>query len=280
MKRGLALLVVVSCAGREPPRVAAAAAAPPPAASAVEIAIPSGPYKLRGFLVRPAGNGPFPAVIYNHGSGKEVNMPFFAELSAWWQAHGYVLIYPFRRGSGGSPGPYWRDVAGDTDTEAGQRATVAQLEAENDDVLAAIAWAKAQPFVDARRVVVAGCSFGGIHTLMAAQRDSGAGAALDFAGGAMSWEGSQPIRERLVDAVRHARIPVFLIQAENDFNTAPSKVLDEEMTRAGKPHAMHIYPPHGTTNKEGHGGFCAHGMDEWGDDVVRFLDKTFASPAR
>src|SRR5688500_8058502 len=99
--------------GRKPLALAAIAAAlcvtspslraappPPPAAPTVpttEIVIPSGPLKLRGFVVKPRGDGPFPAVVYNHGSGRENDILHYDALSAWWQAQGYVVVYPFRR---------------------------------------------------------------------------------------------------------------------------------------------------------------------------------------
>jgi len=34
----------------------------------VEVLYPSGGLRIQAYLYRPAGDGPFPAVIYNHGS--------------------------------------------------------------------------------------------------------------------------------------------------------------------------------------------------------------------
>ena len=47
-------------------------------------------------------------------------------------------------------------------------------------------------------------------------------------------------------------------------------MLSGQAQRLGKSHRAKIYPDHGTTPKEGHGGFC---MDPgvWGDDVLEFL---------
>jgi hypothetical protein len=98
-------------------------------------------------------------------------------------------------------------------------------------------------------------------------------AALDFAGGAMLWQSSAALRERLSVAADHAKVPVFFAQAENDFDTSPSRVLSQRMGAAGNPFRMRIYPPHGRTHREGHGGFCVHGMSEWGDDVLEFLHR-------
>ncbi len=268
-------LADASMAAASPVQPARSSVAPDPLPT--EVAIQSGPYKLRAFVVRPAGDGPFPAVVYNHGSEREIDITAYDSMSAWWQAQGYAVVYPFRRGSGGSPGPYWRDVSGEPDSEEGKRAAVAQLEVDNADVVAAIAWAREQPFVDAHRVAVAGCSFGGIHALLAGERDTGARAVLDFAGASITWATWAPMRDRMRQAARVARVPVFFLQAENDFDTAPSRELAEEMQRAGKPHRMRIFPPHGKTQRAGHGGFCLRGMPKWGDDVRAFLDETFAN---
>jgi dipeptidyl aminopeptidase/acylaminoacyl peptidase len=42
-----------------------------------------------------------------------------------------------------------------------------------DEQLAALAYLKQQTFIDPTRVAVAGCSFGGIETLLGAERDAG-----------------------------------------------------------------------------------------------------------
>ncbi len=121
-------------------------------------------------------------------------------------------------------------------------------------------------------MAAAGCSFGGIQTLLAAEQDLGLRAAIDFAGAALNWDpdDSRPVRERLLTAVENAKIPIFFIQAENDFSTRPTKELAERMLQAGKPHEAKIYPAFGTTPGEGH-GFCRDGWAVWSEDVFRFL---------
>ena len=58
--------------------------------------------------------------------------------------------------------------------DGARRLVVRLLETEQlDDQFAGIAYAKTLPFVDANRVVVAGCSFGGIQSLLAAERGGG-----------------------------------------------------------------------------------------------------------
>jgi dipeptidyl aminopeptidase/acylaminoacyl peptidase len=131
------------------------------------------------------------------------------------------------------------------------------------------------PAVDAQKVAVAGCSYGGIQTVLAveanAEQKLGLRAAIDFAGGAMSWR-SFSLRDRMVRAVKKADIPVLFIQAENDYDLGPSRTLAAELDRLAKPHKLLMFPPYGNTRVEGHGGFCSQGTPAWGPAVLSFLD--------
>ncbi len=265
-----------TASSRETPTNAAAPAESPAlevdaSARTLAVVFPSGNIPLHGDVLVPPGRGPFPVVVYNHGSEREPDLDGFGEIGEYFRAKGYVAFFPYRRGSGGSPGTYWEDQVGRTRDAERSAATLAALEAENADVMAAVAWIAQQPYADAARVAVAGCSFGGIHTLLAAENGQGLYAAVDFAGASMAWSSSPLLQERLKQAARHARVPVFLLQAENDFNTTPSLVLSAEMADAGLPRTVKIFPPHGTTAMQGHAGFCTHGEREWGPDVLAFL---------
>jgi carboxymethylenebutenolidase len=230
---------------------------------------PSGALTLHGFLYRPAGTGPFPAIVFNHGSEK---LPGAKEgQAAFYEPHGFVLFVPHRRGQGRSQdqGRYIDDVYDDAGPDSS--AFVDELVAQSDDVMAAVAWVAALPYVDARRIAVAGCSLGGIESLFAAERGTGIVAAIDFAGGAMTWATNAPLRERIKLAARNAKVPVFFLQAENDYDTTPSQVLSEELRRAGRPGGMHVFPPNGTSHEDGH-AFCVGGeRPPWGDEVLAFL---------
>ncbi len=142
-----------------------------------------------------------------------------------------------------------------------------------EDQLAALAYLTSRPDVDQNRIALAGCSFGGIQTLLAGERRTGVRAGVDFAGAAINWNRSPLVPQRLRAAVRRAEFPIFFVQAENDYDTAPSRELAAEMEAAGKPHQMKIFPPFGTTPEEGHTPFCANGGDVWGADVFQFLGR-------
>lgn len=254
-------------------QAAAAAAAPISPVERVpkELRINGKAGAIQAFLWQPDGPGPFPAIVYNHGSEQEPIVGTRGKIGSYFAANGYVVLFPYRRGSGASQGAYWRDRAmlmpGDR-----QRAAVDALVEENDDVVSAIEWLREQPFVVHDAIAVAGCSFGGIQSMLTAERNvPGVRAIVDFAGGAMSWASSAAVRERLVEAAGAARLPIFFVQAENDFNTEPSKVLAETRRQHGLPYRMTVFPAYGTTNMDGHGKFCLNGTDVWGPAVLDFL---------
>jgi carboxymethylenebutenolidase len=231
---------------------------------------------LHGFLWRPVGTGPFPAIVFNHGSEEDPESG--RGVVKFYVDHGFVVLFPHRRGHGRSAdvAPYMAHLFDPNVPEDPAKLT-AELVAQSDDVMAAIQFIATQPEVDPKRVATIGCSFGGIETVLAAERGTGLVAAIDFAGAAMSWASDSthdmaPLRARLVQAARNAKVPVFFIQAENDFDTTPSTVLSRTMQEAGKPMQVHIFPPYGVSHRDGH-GFCG-GMNDhpaWGDEVLTFL---------
>ena len=85
-----------------------------------------------------------------------------------------------------------------------------------------------------------------------------------------SWERSPELRERLLTAVDKATAPMMLIQAANDYSTAPSYALADELKRRHKPHLLKIYPPVGKTSDDGH-NFLYLGIPQWENDVFGFL---------
>jgi dienelactone hydrolase len=232
------------------------------------VAFPSGPLTLHGYLYQPSGDGPFPAMVFNHGS--EHDPSTMRGEASFFVPHGFVLFAPHRRGQGASADAsrYIGDHAGD------HARTVRELDAQTDDVMAAVAYVRSLPHVDPARVLVAGCSFGGIVSLFAAERGQGIEAVVDFAGGAMSWARSVELQDRMKQAARSAAVPVFFIQAANDFDTTPSLVLSEAMRAAGKASRLRIFPPSGSTHEDGHHLCYGGAHPAWGDDVLAFAKES------
>jgi len=231
-----------------------------PAAQPEEVTFPSGKLVLHGFLYRPRGSGPFPAILYNHGS--EEKPGWKPELGELFSSRGYVFFVPHRRGQGRSP----NDSYVESLRAQGVAGAIALHETHLEDQLSALVYLRQLSDVDPHRIAVAGCSYGGIQTVLAveanAEQKLGLRATIDFAGGSESWR-SLSLRDRMVRAIRKADIPVLFIQAENDYDLGPSRTLAAELERLGKPHKMIIFLPYRNTRAEGHGGFCSRATNVW-----------------
>jgi dienelactone hydrolase len=242
----------------------------------------SGEWKLPGYLYKPAGKGPFPAVMWNHGSEKDPKAQ--PELARFYTQHGFVFFAPIRHGHGNTEGAYIVDVQNEIrekekDAEVSRREQVKQHDIYNADVVAALAWLKEQPFVDANKIVVSGCSYGGIQTLITAEKGLGVKAFVPFAPGAMSFA-NPAVRERMQQAVTNCKTPMLLLQAKNDYSTGPSEILAPLLTAKGNTSHSTVYPAFGSTNQHGHGAFACWslGTEQWGEEVLAFIEAAFKKP--
>jgi dienelactone hydrolase len=254
------------------------------------VVVQSGALKLRALLWRPRGRGRFPGVLFNHGSGPakgteagRLDQRVFEQqasaLGPVFASHGYVFLFLYRRGAGLSDGQGTfsgdlmdRALAANGDERRNQVQLHLLETDEMSDALAGLAFLRALPEVDARRVAVVGHSFGGSLTLLVAERDSALRAVVTFGAAGYSWERSPQLRARLLEAVGRMAAPVFFIHAANDYSVAPGKSLAAEMARRGKPHSLKIYPPFGQTAQEGH-RFVHLSVATWEPEVFAFLDE-------
>ena len=241
------------------------------------VVVQSGALTLRGLLWRPNGSGPFPAVLFNHGSGSVPDLKNPAILGPAFARHGYAFLYLFRRGAGLSAdqgtnsGALMARALAQDGQDARNELQLQLQEIELSDVVAGLAFLRRRTDVDARRVAVAGHSFGGQLTLLLTERDTSVRAAVVFGAAAASWEFSPKLRARLLAAVGGTDAPVFFIHAANDFSVAPGTALAAEMKRLGKPQRVTIYPSVGQTPAEGH-DFVHLSLSTWEPDVFAFLD--------
>ena len=107
--------------------------------------------------------------------------------------------------------------------------------------------------------------------LLGAEANPGYAAAINCAGAAMAWGHNPVLQQRLQEAVRRISIPVFLLQAENDFNLEPTRVLGEQFRTLGKAVKIRIYPAFGP-NRIGAGhAICGGGTHIWAADALAFL---------
>ncbi|HEY4122898.1 MAG TPA: dienelactone hydrolase family protein [Byssovorax sp.] len=250
---------------------AAAAAAAPKKNKGTEITFPSGGLQLKGLITKPEGNGPFPAILYHHGSEQKVGTK--KPVRDWFIAHNFVFFMPERPGQGHSPGEWSMDkIKKGKDRNEKDHIEVTVHEEGADVVQDALKYLKTVPYVDKNKIITGGCSFGGIQTLLAAERGNGVKLAIDWAGGAEDWR-NKVLRKRLIKAVDNAKMPIFFLQAQNDYTTEPSETYSAEAKKAGKPYKEKIFPPHGTTHAEGHAGFCVFSPNEWSADVWAFIQQ-------
>jgi dienelactone hydrolase len=257
---------------------APAAGAPAPGDSATQtVTVESGALHLTGLLWKPAGRGPFPAILFNHGSGP-TDPATAGKIGPLFARHGYLFLYLFRRGDGLSKdqGAFLGDVLAKERASKGQEARnhlqLVLLTTDHlDDVLAGLAYLEKRPDVDRRRMAVSGHSFGGQLALLAAEKDHSLKAAVCFAPAAVAWGENPELRQRLLEAARSVRVPVLLIFAANDFSTLPGETLSAERKRLGLPGALKLYPPVGKKPEEGH-GLVYSSTELWEKDVFDFLD--------
>jgi dienelactone hydrolase len=173
-----------------------------PAAAAMAQDLTMMPVTIEGRTVRlatkiykPAGDGPFPTLIFHHGStGNGRNTAIFdrffdpTPLVQWFVQRGWVVALPSRRGRGGSDGYY--DEGFHIPREQGYSCepslSVPGAERALRDIDAASEAILALPYVDRSRIVVGGQSRGGILSVAwAGRHPDKARAVINFVGGWM-----------------------------------------------------------------------------------------------
>jgi dienelactone hydrolase len=219
-------------------------------------------------------------VLYAHGSAPDsLSDEAFEAIAPAFTAHGWAVFAPYRRGQGLSrdAGPFVLDEIAAARREGGadgaQRRLAELLAGEQmDDQAQAFAWLARQPFADRRRIALLGNSFGGVIALLGAERFPVC-AAVDAAGGAESWASAPALRRAMIGAAMRAAPPILFIQAGNDYDVAPSRLLYMARLQMRRPATLRIYPPAGTGAAQGH-AFAWSGSGIWGADVRAFLARS------
>jgi uncharacterized protein len=116
---------------------------------------PSGDLTLRGKLVLPAGEGPFPVVVLVHGSEPASAVDHYYQPYLY-AANGLAALAFDKRGTGESDGQYLQN-----------------FQVLAGDVAAAVRYLRTQKEIDAQRIHLAGFSQGGWIAPLAALQDGG-----------------------------------------------------------------------------------------------------------
>ena len=250
----------------------------------VRIPAGNGRYEVVATILRPEGPGPYGAVVLNHGvsaSARErarESADLLIGAASVFARRGYAVIMPLRRGFGETGGPMAEDP--------GSCANPDYMRAERnaaDDVMAAYQYAQTLPYIDSKRMILAGQSAGAMVALFTAgtRQPEGLIAVLGFAAG----RGGDPLSSpgvpcavepvaRVLDRLGQAvKVPVLFHYAENDmfFNPKTTRMWFDRFTAGGATAEYVLQPAFGT---DGHYLFGSTlGVRYWLPTVERFLGK-------
>jgi len=259
----------------------------------LRIQMPHAPGTLALTVLRPAGPGPFGAIILNHGVAANAEQRAaespeqFLDTAAAFVQRRYAVFLPIRRGFGATGGHYAEDAG----LCSNPRFRRAEREAAAD-IRAVYEYARRSPYVDAKRMILAGQSAGGVAALRAAaESPPGLVAVLAFAAGRGGDPVGSPGRpcagERLGEVFEElggaVRAPVLLHYAHNDRYFGPDASRGWfERFQAGGGRAEYVLQP--AFGADGHFLFSsAAGASLWLPRVERFLQQhgiPFERPAQ
>lgn len=214
--------------------------------------VSSGGYRVGGWnpdalLCRPEGEGPFPAIVHNHGVGVDIqgyekavargyNLPAICKELA---AGGFVTFIPIRRGG---PGPL-------------------TLPSHKAQVIQAINHVKSLPDVDPSRIAVAGNSRSALLTLMVGVEEKGVKALVIMALAAVGSNLSATLpRVSSIDA------PVLLLIEAGD--TAEHQEIFDTVDRLLREHKKEVKS---IRYNRGGGHELFHGAGYYLEDIKAFL---------
>jgi dienelactone hydrolase len=234
---------------------------------------------LEVVIFKPAGEGPFPAVIFNHGSGGRGNDP--ARLKQTWvnehlansfNARGWLVAFPQRRGRGRSDGindeGYEPDRSAYSCTE---KYSSPGIDRAVEDIDAVLDYVTARIDVDRNRVIIGGQSRGGILAIAFAGKHPGrVTAVINFAGG---WVGDT-CPEAVSINTKAAKLgaafdgPTLWLYGENDsmYKTAHSRANFAAFRAMGGQGELRVYSL--ATGIDGH-RLIDH-PEIWAADVDQF----------
>lgn len=188
------------------------------------------------YLARPAGAGPFPALVmaYEFWGMLEIPAggPHMRDVAGRFAAEGYVAVVP----------DYYAARGKQPTMEGGTVVGSPSDEQSTSDLCDAVRWLATLPFVDAVRVGTIGWCGGGRQALFMAAHCAGVRAAASFYGRPVnrpSMHGPSPI-----DVVPQMHCPIFGAYGEAD-KAIPLETVEQfrdALERAGKPAEIHVFP--------------------------------------
>lgn len=226
--------------------------------------------ELETTIFKPAGEGPFPLVVMNHGKAlgdpRYQHRDRFLVLSREFVKRGYAVVIPMRQGFSKSGG-YYQDYGCDM---------TAHGVAQANDLEGTLSYLRTQSWVDKERIVVAGQSYGGLTTMAFGTRQfPGVRGLINFAGGLKMHGGSCDWQESLAYAFAsygaRTALPSIWFYGENDHHFGPQLAarLHHAYVSAGGPAKLVAFGPF---KKDAHGMTGSHdGVKIWWPETEKFL---------
>lgn len=204
------------------------------------------PVTLEVVIYKPTGNGPFPALMFNHGStGNGDNPALFtstygsAAIARFFTDKGWLVAFPQRRGRGKSDGLYDEGFeVNRSGYSCDPQLSLPGLERALTDLDAAYSYLATRPDVDSKRMLIGGQSRGGIaSSVYAGTRPTRFVGVINFVGG---WVGDMCPSATAVNTVSFRRAaafapPMLWLYGENDpfYKISHSKSNFDAFTQAG-----------------------------------------------
>lgn len=240
-------------------------------------------------VFKPAGDGPFPMVVLNHGratSREKMAQPTrfrYEQQARYFVGKGFVVMVPTRVGYG--------ETYDGFDPESNGGCSQPRIEpmsvAASDQVLAVADFARDLPYVDASRWWVVGQSVGGLTSVATVWRKPPSlQGAINFAGGTGGDPVGRPGHSCAVAQIGAlwktkaalAQVPMLWLYWENDLFWGAQAPRDwhRAWLDGGGQAEFHQLAPVG---QDGHSGF-SFDMDRWVPLVDAFLSKAgYTQPA-
>lgn len=210
--------------------------------------------KYSGYLARPSGDGPFPAIIVIH---------------EWWGLNDNIRNEAAKLAEAGYVA-LAVDLFGKSTTDPKQAMGMVQgldQKAATAELLAAVAYLRSQPFVKPDRVGSMGWCFGGGQSLNLAINDPKLAAAVIYYG--------KPITDLKILGSIHAAILGIWGEADESIPMSLVHEFDKALTEAKIEHEFHSYPGagHAFANPSGGSRYKPNAAkDAWEKSLV-FLAK-------
>lgn len=239
--------------------------------------------RLEAVIFKPAGVGPFPCLMFNHGSTGEGNDPSLftstwtcPALARFFTERGWLVAFPQRRGRGKSGGTYDEGMEPDRSRYSDDPCyALPGVDRALADLHSAAGWLARHPDVDPSRMVIGGESRGGILSVACPDRAALFRGCINFVGGWVDDRGpaADEINQQVFCRGGAPWGPTLWLYAQDDpfYSIAHSRRNFEAYCRAGGRGDFHV-----VQTPEGFDGHHIAAMPRlWSGLVEDYLSRIF-----